>query len=340
MKNKLVSIILVSYNSMEDLAECIPSILSQTYTNYEIIIVDNASIDKTIEFIKTNYPNIKLVESKSNLGYAHGNNVGFKCAKGEYVVVLNPDTVTDPEWLYHLIRPLEECNDISLTTSKIMMYDHRDIINTCANHPHFTGLDFCRGLYEKGSHFSKPEEVGSISGCSFAIRRDIFEELDGFDSDFFLYLEDVDLSWRARLLGYKIMYIPTSILYHKFRLSVAPWKQYYLERNRYTMLIKNYNMKIIILIIPALLMTELMTWVYALSHGFSHVHEKLRSYSWVITNLNKIVAKRHNIQRKIGDKEFIRLLEWKIPEQVIESKAIYIINSYYKICYKMMNKII
>jgi|SRR3990172_313966 len=346
--NKLATIIILSYNSRDDLSGGIPSLLSQTYTNYEIIVVDNASTDKSQEFIKTSYPDVKLVETGSNLGYPAGNNAGARCAKGEYLVILNPDTVADPDWLSQLIRPFEENKAIGLTTSKILIHGRHRSINTCANNSHFTGLDFCRGLYELASSFSEPQEVGAVSGCAFAIRREIFEELGSFDPDFFLYLEDVDLSWRARLAGYKIMYVPTSIVYHKFHLSIAPWKEFYLERNRYLILMKNCSLKMLILTSPALLVTEIVTWGHAVIHGIPYMHNKMRAYGWILTNLYKIILKRRGVQkdRKISDREFIRLLEWKIPfEQVIENRVMRgiadaIFNSFYRIYFKIIQRVL
>ena len=309
---KLVSIILLSYNSQKDLEECIPSLMNQTYANYEIILIDNASKDKTVEFVKINYPDIKIIKNERNIGYAEGNNIGVRYAKGEYIVILNPDTITERDWLYQLIKPLK---DYHASTSKILMHGQRDTINTCGNHSHFTGIDFCRGLYENISCFSKVEDVNSISGCSFAIRKDIFEKIGGFDPDFFLYLEDIDLSWRLRIAGYKIVFVPTSIIYHKFQLKVPPMKEFYLEKNRYMMLIKNYNIQTLVLISPALLVTEFIIWVHAITNGFKYVRSKLKAYWWIYNNFDKIIRKRYIVQRhrKIDDKEFIRLLEWKIP---------------------------
>lgn len=341
---KQVSIILLSYNSKDDLKECLPSLKIQTYSNFEIIIVDNASTDNTPEFIRTEYPEIKLIETGSNLGYPAGNNIGVDNAKGDYLVILNPDTVADPKWLFQLVKPLEENSDIALTTSKILFYHDHEKINTCANSVHYTGLDFCRGLYEPSTSFSKNEEVGAISGCSFAIRKEVFKELGGFDPDFFLYLEDVDLSWRARLAGYKIMFVPASIVYHKFRLTIAPWKEFYLERNRYLMLLKNCSVKMLILMSPALFVCEVVTWGHAVLNGYSYMYNKLKAYYWILTNPGKIINKRNVEQknRRIKNKEFIKLLEWKIPfEQIIQNRIMHIaankiFNSFFGKYYKLM----
>ncbi len=346
--SKLVSIIILTYNCKNDLPDCLPNIIKQSYPNKEIIVVDNCSTDGTASFIKTNYLEIRVVESDTNLGYPGGNNYGVTQAKGEYIVIVNPDTIPHNNWLEELIKPLNENPDIAITTSKILIYDNNDLINTCGNYSHFTGLDFCRGLSKDSSNFNIPEELGAFSGCSFAIRREAFENIGGFDADFFLYEEDVDLSWRARLLGYKIMFVPTSIIYHKYMLTLQPWKEYYLERNRHIMLLKNYSLKMLILAIPALIVTEIVTTGYAIYAGIPYILNKLRAYWWIFLNINGILHKRSLIQknRRISDKEFTEELEWRVPfEQVVQNKVLYLLvdsifNTFYKIYFIIIKTLI
>lgn len=350
MKNNeaLVSIILLTYNSAKDLPECIPSLLSQTYGNFEIIVVDNASTDSTVEFIRTNYLQLKLIETGKNLGYPGGNNIGFEYAQGEYLVVVNPDTVADPEWLTELIRPLEEDPDIAVTTPKIRIcYDH-DKINTCGNIPHYTGLTFCRGLNAPITSCILQEEIGAISGCSFAIRREMLDYIEGFDADFFLYMEDADLSWRVRFAGGKIVYVPTSIICHKFKLSIAAWKHFYLERNRYMILLKNLERKTLLLMFPGLMVTEVVTMGHAVLNGPEYVKSKFKAYWWIIKNRTFVFAKRKKTiaVKKTSDKEFFSLLEYKIPfDQVIENKILRwsadkIFNTFFRIHFEIVRKLI
>lgn len=342
--NHLVSIILVSHNSKADLAECLPSIISQSYPRKEIIIIDNASTDGTVSYVKGRYPGIKLIESGSNLGYAAGNNLGFRHSTGKYLVIVNPDTVAEQGWLEELIRPLENDPCVSLTSSKILLYDHQDSINTCANITHYSGLDFCNGFRDPSGKFDKDEEVGAVSGCSFAIRRSVFEQLNGFDPDFFMYLDDIDISWRARLAGHKILLAPSSIIYHKFSLKIHPRKLFFLERNRYQLILKNFRLKILLLSLPALLITEIMTMGYAVIRGLPFVYFKLKAYWWLIANLGKVASKRRAAQNniKISEKAFIQMLEWHIPfDQLIENRLLQAItsvvfNSFYHAFYKLI----
>lgn len=347
-KHKSVSVVILSYNSKEDLKECIPSLISQTYQDFEIIVVDNASTDGSEEFIKANYPGIKIVQTGKNLGYAAGNNAGFEVAEGEYIVVVNPDTVADPEWLAELVKPLENDPTITATTSKVLIYYQKDKINTCANTAHYTGLTFCRGLNRSASELNNYQPVGAVSGCSFAIRSNMLKKINGFDSDFFLYQEDADLSWRIRFAGGKIMYVPESIIYHKFKLSIAPRKEFYLERNRYLILFKNFSLKTLLLLLPSLTVTEIITVAHAVLNGPIYIKGKVKAYAWIINNYEKILQKRHETlgKKKIADKEFFELLDWRIPfEQVILNPitcklASSIFNSFYVYYFQVLKKII
>lgn len=345
-KNVSVSIVVLSYNSKEDLAECISSLLTQTYHSFEIIVVDNASTDGSEEFVRTNFPEIKVIQTGKNLGYAAGNNAGFKVAKGEYIIVVNPDTVADPEWVAELIKPLNSDQTITATTSKILLYSQKDRINTCSNKNHPTGLTFCKGLFESADEFDEYLEVSSVSGCSFAIRSDVLKSINGFDPDFFLYQEDADLSWRIRFAGGKIVYVPGSIIYHKYKLSIAPWKEFYLERNRYLILFKNLDSVTLFFLLPSLTVTEIITMGHAILNGPKYIQSKLLAYLWVLRNAKAVIIKRRETLSKkiISDREFFNLLDWQIPfEQVIRNSILSwtadaVFNSFYNLNMKVIGK--
>lgn len=342
------SVILLIYNNKADLAECISSILGQSGVTFEVIVVDNGSSDGGPDYVRATYPGIRIIETGANLGYAEGNNVGLREAKGKFVVIVNPDTVVGQNWLSELIKPLKKDPAIAITTSKILMHSDKYLINTCANHSHFTGLNFCSGLNKPSSSFLKPVEVGAMSGCSFAARKDVLAESGGLDPDFFLYLEDDDLSWRVRLLGYRIVLVPSSVIYHKYQLNITPAKEFYLERNRYQLLLKNYRFKTLLLISPALLMAEVLTSGHALLNGPAYFHSKLKACWWVLANAPGIVKKRHAVQtsRKVTDRELIRLLEWRIPfEQMVRNRYMkrlleLTFNSSFKLYFAALNRIV
>lgn len=263
-KKGLASIIIVTYNHREYLGACLKSVLKQDYP-HEIILVDNCSQDGTVSFVREHFPGVTVVESPDNRGYGAGNNLGVKYACGEYVVILNPDTIVEEGWLSSLLSPLKRQPKV-ITTPKILLYDGL-AINTCGNINTITGLTFTRGLGADPSSFSDVEEVSGVSGACFAMRRDDYINLGGFDENFFLYNEDSELSWRAHLHDYRVLYIPTSVIRHDYQLSVSPEKIYFLEKGRYMILRKYFSMRDLLLFGPSLLIAELLTLGYALRFG-------------------------------------------------------------------------
>lgn len=269
--NRFASVIIVTYNSEKYIRACLDSIHDQKYP-HEIIVVDNNSKDRTIEIVSKD-PNVRFLETHSNLGYSVGNNIGTRYARGEYLVFLNPDTVVEDKWLIELIKPLEKTNRV-ITTPKILTYDGKKI-NTCGNTNHFTGLTFTRGYEETPNKYDSEEEVSGFSGCCFAIRKKDFERLGGFDEFFFLYNEDSDMSWRAQLNGFTIKYMPSSIVMHDYRLRMSAKKIYHLEKGRYLILRKYMPIKYIGAFLFSLLVTEALTFGYSIRFGRNGLKNKI-----------------------------------------------------------------
>jgi GT2 family glycosyltransferase len=233
-----VSVIIVAYNNRQDLERCLPSLYDSDGSAVEILLVDNASSDGTAEWVRGAHPSIRLVRSESNLGFGGGSNLGARMAHGQYLVFLNPDTTVSPGWWQALIGALDKDPAVGLATSKILLMQSPQYINTCGNDVHISGITLCRGMGQSSEAFSRQEEVGAVSGAAFAIRSELFETLCGFDESFFMYMEDTDLSLRARLLGYRCVCVPDSIVYHRYTLRFGPRKTFYQERNRYLMILK------------------------------------------------------------------------------------------------------
>ncbi|MEI6294030.1 MAG: glycosyltransferase family 2 protein [Methanomicrobiales archaeon] len=260
----LASIIIVTYNHRQYLDACLKSIEEQE-SPHEIIIVDNCSQDDTVIFLRSEYPEVTLIQSPDNRGFGAANNLGVSHANGEYVVFLNPDTIVHKDWLFSLLSPLEE-KDHLITTPKILNYDGLTI-NTCGNINHFTGLNFTRGLGQDPSHYQDTGGVSGISGACFAMTIRDFLDIGGFDEHFFLYNEDSDLSWRAHFFDYNILCVTESIARHMYHLNVTSEKLYFLEIGRYMILRKYYSLRDIFLISPSLLLAEILTWGYAIRLG-------------------------------------------------------------------------
>lgn len=291
------SVIVVAYNSRADLPACLDSILADLGPDDELIVVDNGSTDGCAELVENNYPQVQLIRA-TNTGYAGGNNRGAAAAHGDYLVFLNPDTVTAPGALGALIAPLAKLGSTALTTACVVLMDRPETVNTCGNTMHFTGLTYCRGAGRPAAYYHEPAEVDAVSGAAFAIRRAIFEQLRGFDEQFFMYVEDSDLSLRARLAGYRCDYVPAARVLHNYRMGYSPGKAFYLERNRHLMLLKNLSGATYLRLLPGLLLGELVTTGFLLLKGPHYWSVKPRVYRWLWAQRGDIAAARRLVRAR------------------------------------------
>jgi GT2 family glycosyltransferase len=246
MAGSLISIIILNWNGSECITECVESVEKTIYKNIEIIIVDNASTDDSLEKIKNNFPDVHLIELKENIGYAAGNNRGFQKAQGEFIATLNNDTVVDPKWLSQPIAFLENDKTIGIIACRQMKYNDHEIIDCLYSYPLRSLLFQPMGSGKKYSSkelYSQPGFVLGAGGASAIYRKKLLDELDGFDERYYSYHEESDLCMRAFLSGWKCMYAPSSIVYHRGSFSYNRIKKqfgYYHERKRIWFIYKFY----------------------------------------------------------------------------------------------------
>jgi GT2 family glycosyltransferase len=300
-----LSIILVSYNSRADLACCLPTIFSQTYSDYELIVVDNHGRDGVAEFVQARYPAIRLVKNPVNSGYAGGNNVGIKQALGQWTLLLNPDTELRPTALAQLMNTARAHND-AFVTSKLLNPDGITI-NACGNQMHYTGITTCRGLNEPATSYQGLQPIPLLSGAAFVAPTAALRQLSGFDESYFMYFEDTDLSLRARLAGYTLLCDTNAEIIHHYRLGMTAHKFYYLERNRWVTFLKIFSRKTLLTLAPALFFTELVTGVFAL-RNWSFVRSRFRVYAFLWQQRQHIRAARKPVQttRQRSDRELLK----------------------------------
>ena len=301
------SIIIVNYNGGDRLEICLRSLLATAAAGTEIILVDNASNDGSRERVADLFPQVGLICSPENSGFGAGSNFGAHAASGEYLVFLNPDTVVTPGWLEALVSALKADPGVGLATSKILLMCDPERINTCGNDVHISGLTLCRGMGMDSGSLNRPEDVAAVSGAAFAIRNDLFQTLGGFDEDFFLYMEDTDLSLRARIAGWRCILAPASRVFHDYALRIGPRKIFYQERNRYQMLLKTLRWPTLLLLLPTLLLAEVVTWGFAIRQRGAGCAEKLQAYNWVLANWRLILSKRRRVQglRHVADRTLL-----------------------------------
>lgn len=266
MKDKLVSTIIVTYNSSKWIENCLNSLINQqTRFKQQIIIVDNGSKDETINIIKEKFLSYVTLILSTNLGFGAGNNLGVQKAQGEYLFFVNPDTISQPNCLDNIITPLLK-EDI-VTTPKITILNDEEKINTCGNLIHFTGFGFVNLFKNPSTAFTKNFKVPAISGAAFAMRKATFNRLGGFDKDFFLYMEDSELSWRICKDNVDIHCIATTSVAHEYELKLSAQKIMFLEQGRLMIIRKHYTKWQQILILPSLLIALLFSLFMSIRFG-------------------------------------------------------------------------
>jgi GT2 family glycosyltransferase len=347
MSNQRVSVIITAYNAAGDLPACLDGLLQQRYEDFEVIVVDNASNDATPQVAARYQQFINYIRLKENVAVAGGYNAGAAQASGDILVFINADTIPQGGWLAALVCPIFDNPAIGMTTSRILLAQSPHLINTCGNDITWTGLTVCRGVGENAEKWQDYCEVSAVSGAACAIRRSIFEKIGGFDETFEFYLDDTDLSLRARLLGYQIWYVPDSVIHHQYTFKFSTQKAYYLERNRWLAILKIFRLPTLLLLLPGLLLGEMIAWVYSAMKGRSHLRAKFASWRWLWANRKKITNLRRGAQafRKISDEELLKT--WSsdlrftgtVPDfmaHVLEVIAKPILGGYGAICRKLL----
>jgi GT2 family glycosyltransferase len=219
-----VAIIILNWNGTNDTSECLDSLKKITYSNFDVILVDNGSADGSQKYFKEKYPWITIIENDKNLGFTGGNNIGIKASlqrNADYVLLLNNDTIVDSAFLDELVNAGESRKDVGILNPKIYYYDLPDMLWYAGGEISlFRGLSKHYGFQEidKGQ-YDQSREVNFITGCAFFIKREVIEKIGLLDDYFFCYAEDADWSLRALKAGYQGLYVPTSRIWHKIGVA-------------------------------------------------------------------------------------------------------------------------
>jgi len=319
-ENLLVSVIVLNYNAGELLLNCIESIKKSTYKNLEIIVVDNISTDKSQKICKEKYPDIKLIQNDENFGYCEGNNIGIREAKGDYIIILNPDTIVESSWIEELISAYNKFGD-GLYQPKFFSLDEKLVLQSTGNMLHIFGFGFAR---DKGKISDEKmeaiEKINYASGTCLFTSKAVLDKVGLLDPFLFLYHDDLDLGWRAAQIGIDSFYVPKSIIYHaeSYALKWSAKKFYWLERNRKYCLLIHYSKETYAKMRLSLFLVDLCVWLFYLSKGF--LGAKIKAELDIFRN-RKTIKIRHKQLEKIkiiSDKELIK----KFPDEIFVPKNV------------------
>lgn len=315
MTHPLVSIIIVNYNQKQLTINCLNSLKKISYPNFEIILVDNGSMDNTTNEVKKSFPKVQVCECVENLGFTGGNNIGIKKSSGKYILLLNNDTEVTPGFLQPLVEDLEKDSSLGIIQSKIFVMDKPTLLDSVVSYQTLTGFLFHKGYLDKDKkEYQNFMYTFSAKGACMLVRKEVFKT-GLLDNDYFAYFEETDLCWRAWVTGYKVGFEPRSIIYHKMGATSVGMKStfinYHSFKNRIRTILKNASGVTLMWMLPIHITACIGLVVYFLVSGQAGVSLSiLKAVWWNLLRLKGTLKLRNKVQaaRKLTDSEIFSLV--------------------------------
>ena len=244
------AVVILNWNGKKMLERFLPSVTTHTQGDAEVIIADNGSTDDSLDFVRAQYPGLRIIELDKNYGFAGGYNRALQQVKADYYVLLNDDVEVTPGWIEPVVAQMQQHPDTAICQPKLLMYDQRDTFEYAGGAGGFLdkyGYPFCRGrmftsLEQDNGQYNTPGEIFWASGAAMFVRADVWHQLGGLDDDFFAHMEEIDFCWRAKNAGYRVEYCPQSTVFHVGGGTLPksnPRKTYLNFRNNMALLYKN-----------------------------------------------------------------------------------------------------
>lgn len=307
-----VSIVIVTWNGRQYLDACLQAALGQQGVSFEVVLVDNASTDGTEAFVRARFPEVRIVRLASNAGFAGGSNAGARHARGRYLAMLNNDTVAAPDWLRRLLDGLDEAAGVVLATSLVVYMHDPAIVDSAGDGVLRAGGAFKRYHGEPADCVRVSGEVFGVCGAACLLPRHVFEELDGFDEAFFFSHEDVDLSYRARLRGYRCVYVAEAVVRHHGGATsgkASAFAVFHGQRNIEWMYLKNTPTVLLLQTLPGHLLYDLAAAVHFARAGTFGAFA--RGKIAAIAGLPRVWRQRRHVQatRRIASTGIARVMQ-------------------------------
>jgi GT2 family glycosyltransferase len=301
-----VSAVVLAYREQPYVLEVIDSLLASTGVDVDVVVVDNGCTSPDLTPLRDR-AGVTLLEPGENTGFTGGCNLGARAATGDHLAFVNSDAIVDPDALAELVavaaRP-----EVGIASASLRLAEHPDRMNSAGNPVHLLGLSWAGGLDDPAVEHDREVDVASATGAALVCRRDVWDHLGGFTTEFFAYCEDADLSLRCWQAGWSVRYVPTAVVRHHYEFSRNPAKWYLLERNRLAMLLCDYELRTLLVLAPPLLALELALLAVAATGGWAPA--KFDGYRWLWRNRRWVAARRRHVQgvRRVPDREVTRLL--------------------------------
>ncbi|MEM0171612.1 MAG: glycosyltransferase family 2 protein [Thermoproteota archaeon] len=339
MSSPRISVVILNYNGMRFLETCLKSLLSSTYRDFEIILVDNGSRDGSVEYLKESFskePRLKIIPLRKNYGFAMGNNIGYKYTNpnSEFVFFLNNDTEVENDCLEKIIRKMENDDSIGAAQPKIRRMTDRGKIDAVGGIADYYGRTWHRGSgeYDYGQYDSVSETFYA-QGAAIVVRRKVINEIGLFEPAYFIYYEETDLCWRIWLAGYRVVVIPEAVVYHYGGGTIVLPSTYHekyfklknLRKNHIATMLKNYSLtNISKYTVPFIIRMILAAFRWSLSGEKAKAMAYYYALWWVFSNMSLIVRRRMFIQkmRKITDKELMKIMSPPVVWCLYQKEAV------------------
>lgn len=303
-----VSIIIVNHNGIEFVDNCLRSVLKSNYPNFEVIFVDNASSDGSLEYVEKTFgdnPRLRFVKNSGSFGPAVGRNRGAKVSNGKYLIFLDNDTRVTEDCIFELVKVLENDDSIGFAQAKLLRMNTENLYDCAGDYLGPLGflIERSRGARDTGQ-FDFITDILSAKSAASIIRKELFNKIGGFDENFYMYLEETDLSWRVWLVGFRVVFIPAAVVYHAFNTSQKDFKRYYPKhivryygcRNYISTLIKNLELINLIKILPFhIACWLLLSFFFILKGSLIDGFYIFMGIGWNILNAGILLKKRHRI---------------------------------------------
>ncbi len=287
-----VSVVVVNYNGRAHLERCLPVLAAQTYRDLEVIVVDNASTDGSAEWVAAHFPRVCLVRAPTNLGFAGGNNLGIRAARGTFIATLNNDTEVEPDYVERFVAPMRDPN-VGSCAALMLEFDRRERIDSAGIRIDRAGFAWNRLAGQPAESITRGQEVWGACAGAALYRRAMLDEIGLFDEGYFGFYEDVDLAWRARRAGWKCILVPSARVYHihggSFRRG-SYYKMYLLARNRWWTILKNYPRPALFWNLPLIIGADILSLLVSLAQNRSPA--PLRGRLDALRGMRTALAKR------------------------------------------------
>ncbi len=313
MSIPVASIIIPNWNGKHHLDDCLNSLRAQTISDFEVLLVDNASVDGSQIFVRTHFPEVQLVALSENRGFTGACNTGWVRSRGDVIILLNNDTAVDENWLAEILSAFDQHPDAGCIASKMLLFDKPTHFHTAGDFMRWDGTPGNRGVWQEDvGQYEQIEPVFSACGGSSAYRRSVLEHIGFLDDSFYFSCEDVDLGWRAQLAGWQTIYVPSAIVYHKLKATGGDTVgSFYDGRNFLYLLWKNYPWSLFRKNWRAIIAGQLSITKEALKHWRGEAaRARLRGQLAGLLGMRKMLPKRRAIQasRTVSDEYLLSIM--------------------------------